>query len=128
MNCDDFRAHLHEYFAEELPALEAVGIDEHAAHCQACGSLMSLARELSCRQLVEFLHQYLDGELGEEEMAVFDRHLAICPDCTAYLDSYRKTMKLSAAALLSGRVTQPAEPLPEGLVRAILEASRKDRR
>jgi len=119
MNCDEYKSRLHAYFAEELSAEEAAGVDAHAAACPPCGDLMRIAREISCRDFVAFLNRYIEGDLEPERRAVFDRHLSICPDCTAYTDSYRKAMKLSALALKSKAVP---EEIPEGLLRAILDA------
>lgn len=122
-DCDQYRARLHDYFKDALEPADVARIDRHAASCGPCGELMRIAREISCKEFVEFLNDYIDGELEAQRRAVFDRHLGICPDCTAYLDSYRKTMSLSVAALReSGPV--PGK-IPEGLLRAILAARRK---
>jgi anti-sigma factor RsiW len=122
MTCDEFRAQLHDYFHGSLAAERRVEIDRHASQCGPCGELMRIAKEISCKDFVAFLDRYLDGELEAERKAVFERHLAICPDCTAYLDSYRKTMSLSAQALRGSAAGPPA--MPDELVRAILAARR----
>ena len=60
-------------------------------------------------------------KLARDHAATFDRHLAVCPDCTNYLESYRKTMGLSVAAMSElGK-----REIPEDLVRAILEARKE---
>ena len=47
-------------------------------------------------------------------------HLAECPDCVNYLQSYLATIRLEEAAF-----AEPAEVVPEDLVRAILAARRQ---
>ena len=76
------------------------------------------ARELSCRELIDFLARYLDGELSAEERASFDAHLAVCPYCVDYVASYRETIRL---AQLAGEpdAELPAD-IPPDLVTAIL--------
>ncbi len=121
VNCDQFKAYLHAYFEDALPSRRKAELDRHSADCRPCGDLMKLCREISCREFVEFLDDYLEGALPPERREVFERHLDICPDCKAYLDSYRKTMELSAAALQGGEPLVPL-PVPEDLIRAILAA------
>jgi anti-sigma factor RsiW len=123
MNCDEFKARLHDYFHGSLDAQRATQVDRHAETCSACGALMKLAKEISCRDFVTFLNQYVDGELSPERRAVFDRHLAICPDCTAYIDSYRKTMRLASLSMRNTHVLP--EGVPEDLVKAIVAARKK---
>jgi len=123
LDCDEYKARLHAYFMDALEPDEVARIDRHAASCGPCGDLMRLAREISCKEFVEFLNEYIDGELDAGRRAVFDRHLGICPDCTAYLDSYKKTMSLSVAALREAGLA-PAK-IPDDLLRAILAARRK---
>jgi anti-sigma factor RsiW len=123
VNCDGFKAALHDYFHGSLDAPRVAEVDRHAATCSACGGLMRLAKEISCRDFVTFLDQYVDGELSPERRAVFERHLTICPDCTAYVDSYKKTMRLAASALRDGPLLP--EGVPDELVKAILAARKK---
>jgi anti-sigma factor RsiW len=121
MNCADFHAHLHAYYVGTLTAVQRRGIEQHATACADCGRLYALAQELSCREFVEFLDDYVEGRLPAERRAIFERHIAICGDCTKYLDGYRKTLRATRAA-----VGEPAgeeqPPLPEDLIRAILQA------
>ena len=121
MNCTGFQSKLHDYFFKSLAPEDVAAVDAHADGCAACGDLMRLAREISCREFVAFLNRYIEGELAPERRAVFERHLAICSDCTAYLDSYRKTMALSVQALRAEPAAAPAA-LPPALLRAILDA------
>jgi anti-sigma factor RsiW len=122
VNCDGFKAGLNGYFHGPCSDEARLEIERHAAQCKACGDLMRLCREISCREFVEFLDQYLANELAPDRRAVFERHLTICTDCTAYVDSYRKTMRLSREALQGSLL--PLD-VPEDLVRAILAARRR---
>lgn len=79
------------------------------------------ARDLTCRELIEFLMDYLDGALPKGERDAFDHHLGICPDCVSYLESYRETARLSAEVARDPDAGLP-EDVPEDLVRAILDA------
>jgi len=122
-SCHVFRTAAHDYFLGALAPAEERRLNEHVAVCQECAEFQGLCSELSCRELCETLNDYLEGTCSDRTREIVERHLAICPDCDAYLDSYRKTISLSALAC-SG--TMPAEPVPERLVRAILEARRVD--
>jgi anti-sigma factor RsiW len=77
---------------------------------------------MNCREFTEFLHEYLFGDLPAEERAEFDKHLAECPWCVAYLDSYRKTIRLEQAAFSAPEDAPPPADAPEELVQAILRA------
>ncbi len=72
---------------------------------------------MNCRECTEFLHDYLAGDLPDSQRRVFEGHLELCPPCVSYLESYRKTLELGALV-----AEEPAEPLPEALIRAILAA------
>ena len=76
---------------------------------------------MKCSELADFLADYVADELPQTVRQEFERHLGICRDCRRYLDSYRKTVQLSQAAL---RATpdEPATDIPEELVAAILKA------
>jgi anti-sigma factor RsiW len=78
---------------------------------------------MNCREFTEFLHEYLSGNLPADERAAFDAHLAECPWCVAYLDSYRKTIRLEQAAFAPDDEPPPADA-PEELIQAILHARR----
>ena len=123
MSCMVLKDAAHDYFLDLLSPAEKARIDGHVAGCEECADFMRICKELSCREFVEFLNEYCDGELDAERRAVFERHLSICPDCTAYLDSYRRTMALSRH-VLAGRAPFPEGPIPEVLVRAVLDARR----
>ncbi|MBI3817072.1 MAG: zf-HC2 domain-containing protein [Planctomycetes bacterium] len=74
---------------------------------------------MSCREIADFILAYLNHELSAAQSREFERHLAICPACVRYIDSYNKTVQLGKAAWLE---TPATEPVPDALVRAILEA------
>ena len=82
-------------------------------------------RELTCRELVDFLADYFAGELGLDARSAFEGHLVGCPDCAAYLRSYAETIRLAKHAYADDPV--PTD-VPEGLVRAILEARERTHR
>jgi anti-sigma factor (TIGR02949 family) len=73
---------------------------------------------LNCREFADFLNLYLDAELPPGEREEFERHLAECPDCVAYLDGYRKTVRVLR------RLDAADEQPPEELIQAILAARR----
>jgi anti-sigma factor RsiW len=77
---------------------------------------------MNCREFTEFLDAYFSSELPDAERDVFDEHLADCPDCRTYLQSYRMTVRMSRAALVTE--STPAD-VPEDLVQAILAAKGK---
>jgi anti-sigma factor RsiW len=66
----------------------------------------------------------LDGELSEEVRLRFDEHLAACPKCSAYLETYRATVRLARGAFRDPEGSVLAD-VPEDLVKAILAARRK---
>jgi anti-sigma factor RsiW len=73
---------------------------------------------ITCRELIGFIADYLDGALSSEVVHEFERHLAVCPSCVAYLDSYRKTIRLGQMATVPS--DEPASgTVPEGLLNAI---------
>jgi len=79
---------------------------------------------MTCRELIDFLGAYLDGELSDEVRRRFGEHLAACPECSAYLETYRATVKLTKGAFRDPDGPVPAD-VPEDLVKAILAARRK---
>jgi anti-sigma factor RsiW len=79
---------------------------------------------MNCREFTEFLHEYLFGNLPAEERAEFEKHLAECPWCLAYLDSYRKTIRLEQSAFSPSETTPAPGDAPEELIQAILLARR----
>lgn len=121
MNCDRFKTAAHDYFLGRLSPEQMAAEDAHVTACADCTAFLAVCRELSCRELVEFLNEYVDDELPPERRGVFERHIAICDDCRRYLEQYRSVMKLSALAF-AAPVTSTLPPVPEALVRAIMDA------
>lgn len=76
---------------------------------------------MNCSQLTEFIADYLGGELPAAQLEVFERHLEECSTCRRYLDSYRKTIGLAAAANIA---EESPPPIPEDMVKAILAAAK----
>jgi len=121
MTCDDFKHDLHLYYTGRLDPSRVDGLDEHRRTCPDCDRLMVVADELTCKDFTELLNDYVDGAMSSERRAVFDRHLAICSDCTAFLQSYRATMHMSALAMKQA-MHDLSESMPDDLIDAVLEA------
>ena len=77
---------------------------------------------MTCREFTEFLNAYLDGELSPAEVAEFERHLAVCANCVDYLETYKQTIGLAAAAFADGGDEPVPDDVPPELVQAILAA------
>ncbi|MBI3976292.1 MAG: zf-HC2 domain-containing protein [Armatimonadetes bacterium] len=48
---------------------------------------------LRCRDIVDLLAQYLDRELDADTARALDHHLADCRPCTAFVSTYRSTVR-----------------------------------
>jgi anti-sigma factor RsiW len=79
---------------------------------------MSGAPPLTCRELVEFLLEYWEDRLDPEQRRRFDEHLALCPHCRDYLESYRRTVSLGAAAFEDEDLAEAPAELIEALLRS----------
>lgn len=77
---------------------------------------------MTCKDAIALLADYLEGELGPSLLTEFERHLSTCAPCVAYLNTYRQTRALGAAA---GRVEMPEE-MRVRLRRLLLEWLQKD--
>jgi hypothetical protein len=53
---------------------------------------MKLARDLTCKEVVELVTEYLEGGLSTGERDRFEEHLGFCDWCVRYLDQIRLTM------------------------------------
>ena len=53
---------------------------------------MKLARDLTCKELVELVTEYLEGGLTAAERERFEEHLGFCDWCVTYLDQMRQTL------------------------------------
>lgn len=61
---------------------------------------------LTCRDVIGLMADYLESTLTEEQIAELAEHLDGCDACQAYLNTYRRTMELTA---WSEHVEMPAE-------------------
>lgn len=52
---------------------------------------------LRCQDIVDLLDQYLDAGLDRAEAAALEVHLTGCQDCTAFINTYRGTIRTSRA-------------------------------
>ncbi len=85
-------------------------------------ALLTTRPYLTCQQLIEFIAGYRDNGLSADQRDEFERHLAVCPSCVAYLKTYEQTVLLAKAS-----VDEPVpDEIPDPLVKAILEARRKE--
>lgn len=50
---------------------------------------------LRCRDIVELLVEYLDGALDPAMAHALEAHLADCQECTAFLNTYRGTVRMT---------------------------------
>jgi anti-sigma factor RsiW len=75
-----------------------------------------VARELSCREVVELVTEYLEGVLPRRDRKRFERHIAGCGGCTAHLAQMRRTIDAT------GRLTE--EQLTDEARRELVAAFR----
>ncbi len=73
-----------------------------------------------CRAMFERLSEYLDGELPPDLCMEFEGHLGDCDPCEKFLESLRRTVKLTALA--------PSPTLSDEVRRDVQAAYRKLRR
>lgn len=59
-----------------------------------------------CGEFFARLSEYLDGELPPDRSAEFEAHLQDCPPCIAFVQSLKRSIRLS-------REIAGAEPLPK---------------
>jgi anti-sigma factor RsiW len=77
---------------------------------------MTVARELSCRELVELVTEYLEGALPRRDRKRFERHIAGCDGCTAHLAQMRRAIRVT------GSLTE--EQVPDAARRELIAAFR----
>jgi anti-sigma factor RsiW len=68
--------------------------------------LLTLRRDLVCRDAVALVTDYLEGALTRRDRARFERHLAVCDGCEEYLRQIQATISVL------GRV-EPEDLAPE---------------
>ncbi len=82
-------------------------------------------KSMSCQEFVDFICSYLDDDLPGETRIVFEEHLEICAPCVEFLRHYQLSIKLGHD--VCGCPKEAAKtPVPEELVRAILDARREE--
>jgi anti-sigma factor RsiW len=75
---------------------------------------------MNCAELItRFLADYVAMELPADVLADFEHHLDVCASCVAYLQAYRATIAIAAAAFPSD-----LPEVPEELVTAVLACIR----
>ena len=79
---------------------------------------------ITCAEFEDFINAYLEGTLPPAQLKVFELHLKICRECRDYLAAYQRSMELGQAVLGEADEALPAD-VPEDLVRAVLDASRR---
>ncbi len=77
---------------------------------------------LSCREALSRLADLEAGGLDRAEKRETERHLAGCRCCLSYWRSYRTTVALARRACSEGDARDL--PMPEGLIRRILDVIR----
>lgn len=78
---------------------------------------MSARAPVTCREAIAILADYLEAALTPETLEALERHLHDCPPCVAYVNTYRRTRDLTAAAQ---RMAMPPE-MRERVRRFLLE-------
>jgi anti-sigma factor RsiW len=69
----------------------------------------------TCQELIAFLDDYITGDLSPLHAEGFAWHLARCPSCTAYLASYRTTIRAAQHA-----TAVDIEDIPPDVLTAVL--------
>ena len=82
---------------------------------------------MTCREFADFIVDYMTGELPSEERALFERHLQRCPHCPEYLKQYEDSVRAGRLAFDALDEDVPVS-VPDELVQAILEATRREGR
>lgn len=119
MNCDELRTAACAYLGGQLPAGDRAAFDAHLGGCEACRGFLELFRATTCKHVADFLSDYLEQELPTEQRDAFERHLELCPPCLDYMRSLQTTIRAGRSLC-----EDDAPPVPDALVRAILEARR----
>jgi anti-sigma factor RsiW len=78
---------------------------------------------MNCQSFISFLADYLDQGLPPDVTAGFEQHLAVCASCTAYLATYRETIRMARASASASELA--LSEAPEELIAAVLAATRE---
>ena len=120
MNCEKLRESTCSYLGQGLEPDVRKAFEAHLGDCPSCRRFLELARATTCKQVAEFLSDYLEEGLADEERAAFERHLRACPPCVDYMHTLETTIEAGRSLC-----EESGPPIPEALVRAILEARRQ---
>lgn len=66
---------------------------------------------LSCQELVELVTDYLEDVLEPGELARFESHIARCGGCTAYLEQFRRVIRVLGTLEPEGPTRKAEEEL-----------------
>lgn len=80
---------------------------------------------MTCREMTEFLAGYLAEELDAAMREDFESHLQKCPNCRVYLEQYRAVILATRSCCGAEGRADPPPPMPEDLVRVILDATNR---
>ena len=61
---------------------------------------------MTCQEAIALLGEYLEATLGATVATEIEAHLRDCDECMAYLNTYRRTSKLTRAV---ARVEMPTQ-------------------
>ena len=61
---------------------------------------------MTCQEAISLLGEYLEATLGATVAPEIEAHLRDCDECLAYLNTYRRTSKLTRAV---ARVEMPTQ-------------------
>ena len=63
---------------------------------------------MTCQEFARRLGDYVDDDMSTDARSEYDRHAASCRDCTAYLQSYRLTIRI-AQVFWQDRTARPRQ-------------------
>ena len=55
----------------------------------------SKSTHMTCKRVTSLIMDYLNAELDPETTQAFEKHLSECPDCVAFINTYKKTVKVT---------------------------------
>jgi anti-sigma factor RsiW len=122
VSCESYRQDASRWRDGELPLERREELARHLRACGACAESVRAHHEPTCKALAEFLAEYLEDALAPAQRAVFELHMGRCPGCVDYVRSYEATIGLTQATLGTARSLASLPPMPDDLVRAILDA------
>ncbi|MGA3354193.1 MAG: zf-HC2 domain-containing protein [Acidimicrobiales bacterium] len=68
--------------------------------------LLSLHRDIVCREAVELVTDYLEGKLSRRDARAFEAHLRACDGCEEYVRQIQATIRVLGSV-------QPGDLSPE---------------